>query len=180
MTPATPEVLRALAALFSYPDNEYTSRAERAQALAAENTGEILRTFIDAIQAVNLSRLQELYIQTFDMNPDGALDIGWHLFGEDYARGDFLVKLRHENQLYGIDEAGELPDNLTVVLQLLSKLPALEGEEFARKFITPALEKIRAGIKAIDNPFALLVDSLILAVEAPSLETAVAGEVLHD
>ena len=37
-------------------------------------------------------QIQELYTRTFDINPVCTLEIGWHIFGEDYARGALLVK----------------------------------------------------------------------------------------
>ncbi len=39
---------------------------------------------------------EELYTRTFDLNPVCALEIGWHLFGEDYERGAFLVRMRDQ------------------------------------------------------------------------------------
>jgi len=48
---------------------------------------------------------------TFDINPACALEVGWHLFGEDYMRGQFLVRMREELSKYEI--AGELGISIT-------------------------------------------------------------------
>jgi nitrate reductase delta subunit len=150
-----------MAALFAYPHPGYLEAIGAARDWAPVPAAAALGRLADAIGELPISRLEELYIETFDMNPDAALEIGWHLFGEDYARGEFLVKLREENRRYGIDERGELPDNLTVVLHLLAKLPPADEEAFARQYIAPAVRKMSSGIKRKDNPYLNLLEALL-------------------
>src|SRR6266568_3182701 len=57
---------------------------------------------------------QELYVQTFEFNPACTLELGWHLFGENYERGEFLVRMREQLRRHGIAESNELPDHLTL------------------------------------------------------------------
>ena len=96
---STVPALDLMADLFEYPSPEYRERLSAATEIVAQSNtaaAELLQNFAAAISGRSLAELEELYIQTFDLNPDACPDIGWHLFGEDYARGEFLVKLRQE------------------------------------------------------------------------------------
>ena len=95
---------------------------------------------------------QELYVQTFEFNPACTLEIGWHLFGENYERGEFLVRMRALLRRYGIVETNELPDHLTHLLALIPRLDRGEAAELAGQHILPALAKIRQVLN--DNPYA--------------------------
>ena len=64
--------------------------------------------------------LEELYTRTFDINPVCSLETGWHLFGEDYNRGAFLVRMRGLLRQHGIEEGAELTDHLESALRVLS------------------------------------------------------------
>lgn len=142
--------------LFEYPDRGYRERTELAAAAVPPAAREQLAVFLTGIRGRSLADLEEAFIQAFDMNPDCSLDIGWHLFGEDYARGEFLVKLKTEHRRYGVDERSELPDHLPAVLRRLAAMPEEEAEAFARQFISPAIAKIHSNFKDSENAFARL------------------------
>ena len=104
--------LDVIAELFEYPAAGYREHLESAAASIARTdaaAAEHVQAFADAVRGRSLSEMEELYIQTFDLNPDACLDIGWHLFGEDYARGEFLVKLRQEMRRRAGRTAGQSP-----------------------------------------------------------------------
>lgn len=86
---------------------------------------------------------QELYVQTFEFNPACTLELGWHLFGETYERGEFLVKMRGELRRHGVEETSELPDHLTHILRLIGRMEHGEAALLAGESVLPALEKIR-------------------------------------
>ncbi len=94
--------------------------------------------------------MQELYIQTFEFNPACTLEIGWHLFGENYERGEFLVRMRDELRRHGIVETTELPDHLTHVLQLIGRMEREEACRLAGEIVLPALDKMQM---TEDNPY---------------------------
>jgi nitrate reductase delta subunit len=154
--------------LFAYPDEFY-----RARALAcADATGSAeMRTFADAVEPLSLGQLQEAFIQAFDLNPASTLEIGWHLFGEQYERGEFLVDMRGRLREAGIPETGELPDHVLHVLPLMSRLEPADARAFADKFVRPALAKIEAGLPG-DSVFAALVRGLSKALTAEAAEGA--------
>jgi nitrate reductase delta subunit len=108
--------------------------------------------------------MQELYVQTFEFNPACTLEIGWHLFGENYERGEFLVRMREELRRYGIAESSELPDHLTHLLVLIGRLEHREAAELAGQFLLPALAKIQDGLK--NNTYVSLIAAVRSKLEA--------------
>lgn len=155
--------LDLIAQLFEYPTAGYQERiSEVAAAFKVTNAraANLIAAFGEAVGGRSLSEMEELYIQTFDLNPDGCLDIGWHLFGEDYARGEFLVKLRQEMRRYGVAERDELPDSLLCVLPLAARMAEDEAAIFRTKYLLPAVEKLRKAVPADANPFAALCAAL--------------------
>ncbi len=172
---AFPQGLDLMAGLFEYPTAEYQERVRSVAAtLAPVNVpaAGLMTAFARAIADRSLSEMEELYIQTFDLNPDACLDIGWHLFGEDYARGEFLVKLRQEMRRYGIPERDELPDSLLCVLPLAARLPEQEAADFCARFLLPAVEKIRKAVPMDSNPLATLLAALASLLEREVTDAA--------
>jgi nitrate reductase assembly molybdenum cofactor insertion protein NarJ len=101
---------------------------------------------------------QELYVQTFEFNPACTLEIGWHLFGENYERGEFLVRMREQLRHHGIAETTELPDHLTHVLALIGRMRHEEAADLSGQFVLPALARIKDALK--DNPYALVIRAI--------------------
>jgi len=133
-----------LVRLFQYPGDGYRELAARcAETLNAPE----LHEFARLVAPLRTEELQELFIQTFDLNPDCALDIGWHIFGEQYERGEFLVKLRGEMRRFGLAESAELPDHLTHVLPLVVRMEEGEAAEFIASFLLPALDRMIAALE---------------------------------
>jgi nitrate reductase assembly molybdenum cofactor insertion protein NarJ len=92
------------------------------------------------------------------------MEIGWHLFGENYERGEFLVRMREQLRRYGIEESSELPDHLTHLLVLIGRMEHEEAAELAGQFLLPALSKIRDGLK--DNSYGSLIADVQARLEA--------------
>jgi nitrate reductase delta subunit len=108
--------------------------------------------------------MQELYVQTFEFNPACTLEIGWHLFGENYERGEFLVRMREQLRRHGIAESTELPDHLTHLLPLVGRMERDEAAQLAGEFILPALVKIRSAVH--DNPYEPVIAGIAERLEA--------------
>ncbi len=152
-----------LAAAFGYPHEDYLAVLERCRAgleQAAPQAAAALSRFKDELRACSLEEVQELYVRTFELNPVCALEIGWHLFGENYERGEFLVKLRQELRRFQIPESRELPDHVTHLLPLLGRLPAPEAAAFAREFLVPVLGKIQEALERAASPFRYLAEAV--------------------
>lgn len=100
---------------------------------------------------------QERYVAAFDLDPACSLNIGWHLFGDQYARGEFLAVLREELHRAGIDDAGELPDYLPFVLRLIPRLDKTRAGQL-QEAVAVALDAIRAGVQKHDPQLVTLID----------------------
>lgn len=158
-----------LAEVLSYPREGYWKAVGRCRAAwepVAPAAAQALARFLQGVTSRSLEELQELYVQTFELNPACALEIGWHWFGENYERGEFLVKVRQELRRAGVAESSELPDHLCHILRLLGRLPGPEASAFANRFVVPVLEKIQAALEAASSPFRHLFGAVSAALAA--------------
>ncbi len=154
------EMYNSLAELLSYPE---------ATLCAPPHAGESeveLGLFFDAIRPLSLHDLQELFIQTFDLSPVCSLEMGWHLFGENYDRGLLLVKMRQQLRNHQIAEGTELPDHLTYGLRLLPCMDREEAAYFAEAVVLPALEKMLAAVRDKRNPYEHVLTAVQSAIRA--------------
>jgi len=120
--------------------------------------------FAHGLRYPDESAAQELYVQTFEFNPACTLEIGWHLFGENYERGEFLVRMREQLRRHGIPENSELPDHLTHLLALMERLEHDEAEELAGQVLIPALAKIQKALEG--KPYENLIAAIGAKLEA--------------
>jgi nitrate reductase delta subunit len=152
-----------LAALLRYPGEGYQRAAERCVEALSESDSEaasLLGKFLERTQDCPVEELQALYTATFDLDPACSLEVGWHLFGENYERGEFLVKMRGELRRLGLSESTELPDHLTHVLEALARMEPEEAEEFVTACLFPALDKMCVALQGRSN----LLENIVLAV----------------
>ncbi len=106
----------ALAGLLCYPVKGLTepvAQAVASLAVACPPASERLREFAEFVAVTPQHDLEELFTRTFANVADRALEIGWHLHGETYDRGAFLVVMRGRLRDLGITENSELPDHLS-------------------------------------------------------------------
>jgi nitrate reductase delta subunit len=156
------ELYQALAALLTYPGADYPQRVEASRRAATVECRDSLERFAYSIQDLELWELEELFTRTFDMNPVCSLEMGWHLFGENYERGLLLVRMREELRRYGITESTELPDHVTHVLKLLARMDHETAADFIAACVLPAVEKMLEAIRGKGNPF----ENVLLAIQA--------------
>ncbi|HUP62016.1 MAG TPA: molecular chaperone TorD family protein [Thermoanaerobaculia bacterium] len=134
-----------LAELLRYPDTPL---------VRSSDDGPDICGFFDEIERVDPEGMEELYTRTFDLNPVATLEIGWHLWGEQYERGRFLADLRALQESLAIEEGSELPDHLTVLLPTIARMD--DASAMAAK-IAPALDKIAAPLEEQGNPYRHLI-----------------------
>ena len=149
----------ALAELLEYPSLKVD--IESCSELICNEPANVANGFAEfraSVAGLSLNELQELYTRTFDLNPVCALDIGYHLFGENYKRGVFLANLRETEAPFNLGQEHQLPDYLPVLLRLLTKL---DDEELRSALIVdcmiPALEKMLKTLSEGDNPYRHLI-----------------------
>ena len=160
---STKSLLDAYAVILLYPEQDHDAIVQSCIVRFGEEHAEIRDKVVDymsRIQSLSLSDREELYIKTFDLNKAGTLDLGWHLFGEDYNRGLFLVKLRQHLQFLQIPETSELPDHVSQVLRVLGRMSHDEANQFAYACVIPALEIIGEGIQE-ENPYDRIIQALV-------------------
>lgn len=155
------EILHRFAYLLSYPQERYREVA-RALEKAFETGGEeknSLQPFVEYVTATRLETVEEKFTRTFDLNKTTCLEIGWHLYGEDYKRGEFLVNMRQSLAEYHIVESIELPDHISHCLKLLAALDADDTGIYVANFLLPAIKTILKNFEK-KNPFLPLVETL--------------------
>lgn len=163
------ETYDLLASVLSYPDAEFDGKLERCVEMMGSMDSELARRFskwADCIGGLSLEDRQEVYARTFDMSPKCTLEIGWHLFGEQYDRGTFLVWMRGQLRQFGLQESTDLPDHARHALAVLGRLEPEAADSFGTACVLPALEIVRDGLKQLESPYELLVDTLCRYLES--------------
>ena len=89
-----------------------------------------------------------------------TLEIGWHLYGENYDRGLFLVWMRQQLKEAGSEESQGLPDHISHVLPILGRMKREQADEFSGICVLPAMNVVLDAFKDTDNPYRNLVDAL--------------------
>ena len=170
--------LNRLAAVLTYPGEDYADVVAACLASAPECAREHVAAFRKQVQGLDTEEAQELFTRTLDLNPVCSLELGWHLFGENYDRGLLMARLRRELAATGIEENGELPDHLTHALPLLAELPPARAEEFAGAIVVPALEKMLAAFSGKQNAYESLLTALLEHLEErfPGIRAAAAAQ----
>jgi len=169
------DFLDRLAELLCYPDENTLPTAGSLTGMMAvvSPTGQRhLEAFVDSVRGMDLSDLEELYTRTFDLNPVTCLDVGWHIYGERYERGSFLVRMREYLQRFAIGESHELPDHLTHVLMAVARMEKGEAEQFVTTYVLPAMEKMLKSLEDKDNPYKELMQAVYEAVQICSVMTS--------
>lgn len=149
-----------LATALCYPGPE-TRKGIRELAIEIEKMDEKYRDlifpFISYFETETQENLEEAYTNTFDVQAVCPLEIGYTLFGEDYKRGEFLVRISDLHREHNTDLiSSELGDYLPNILRLLSKMPdEAFKKEFIEKLLLPSLVKMLKNFddKKDANPF---------------------------
>ena len=156
MTAVCADALVLASRLLQYPGRTYIDDvrafAERFSEVAPDSRP-ALQAFVDRTSGRSVEDLQEMFTQTFDMTPACALEVGWHLFGEDYARGAFLARMRAALRAHEVDEGTELPDHLASLLSLVTRLEADEADMLVTQALLPAIDKMLDSLEKIGSPF---------------------------
>jgi len=174
---AAPAIYGALAALLTYPETDYAHRIAKCLECASPDCRAQLNLFADGVRGLQTDELQELFTRTFDLNPVCSLELGWHLFGENYERGVLLVRMREELRRHQLSESQELPDHFTHVLRLVGEMEHEYAADFVAACVLPALEKMLQAIHGRENPFEhlMLAGRSLLHRNFPEIPLAVPG-----
>jgi nitrate reductase molybdenum cofactor assembly chaperone NarJ/NarW len=127
-------VLRALAALLTYPGRDVLAALPEIRAAAAgsplltRDDEARLARLIDDLGQTDPLLLEERYVQLFDRGRTTSLHLFEHVHGESRDRGPAMVDLVQIYEKAGLRLVGnELPDYLPAVLEYLSCRPLAEA-----------------------------------------------------
>jgi nitrate reductase delta subunit len=154
------DTLDALAALVAYPDEGWLERVEALRRRLPDAAAARLARLAEALAALSPGEIEELYTRTFDLAEDATLDLGWHLFGEAYGRGAFLVRLRELMRRAGVAPGTELPDHLGHVLRVLGRIDEAEARALTAESVAPALARIAGTLADRRSPLLELIEAV--------------------
>jgi len=173
---------RLLAAIFEYPDEGYSDRIGDVRDYLVgrySDAATVLDRFIELLPDDDLTRMQELFTRSFDVQAVTTLDVGYVLFGDDYKRGILLANLNREHRVAGVDTGTELADYIPNLLRLMA---VIEDEEvlhdLAYAILGPALlemirefsaERIQKRDKSYKKHYKTLIETPAVASEAVTL-----------
>ena len=150
-------VLEIFAGLLEYPRGGGAEfAAEGASVLAGVHPE--AASLLDGVRAflaeTPLSRVEEVFTATFDLQAACDPYAGVHLFGEGYKRRVFLAGLSARYSSRGFSAGQELPDHVTVLLRFLAG-PADEEEAriLVEDGLAPALAKMVESFADSGNPY---------------------------
>ncbi len=170
-------VYEQLATILTYPRAGYGEHCRNcASALVETNplAAKEMEHFLEKVKSLSLHGFQELFTRTFDLNPSCVLELGWHLFGETYERGSFMVKMRKMLAVLGIEESGELADHFSHALLALHRLTPTHSADFWRVNVQPALKKMMDAMEGKENPYKHVIAAIHAFLQARH------GEVTHE
>ncbi len=119
-----------------------------------------LRAFSEFLQGHTQKELQEKYTQTFEINPSVALEVGYHLFGLAYQRGQFLARAKQAADELGIETGTELADHLPTMLNLAAALDEETGLSLIQEAIFPAVRHMSGGFDKTGAGFGRVIIAL--------------------
>ena len=139
------QVFAVLSKLIDYPDNELIENLDsvieyiKDSSEIATDEKEILMEFVSWMRSHTSIKLQETYVETFDMVPEHDLHLTHHIFGDDRHRGPALIDLSEHLKNEGLEvKEGEIPDFLPLLLEYASTLDDIKSRAFlgdAKKII---------------------------------------------
>lgn len=152
-----------MARLLGYPGPSCPEGIAQMCMRATSEVSSLLQGFSRAVEQMGISRLQEIYIETFDFRAETSPCIGHHLFGEEIRRNLFMAQLRGRYRDCGFAESIEMPDHLSQVLAFLAVTEVSEERiELIHVCLVPALLKLIRALQP-DNPYLLLLQAILLA-----------------
>jgi nitrate reductase molybdenum cofactor assembly chaperone NarJ/NarW len=167
---STSDLFRLFADLLEYPTAALFSQAGvclRYLKSVQPEAATTLEEFLQGLQEKGLARMEELYSNTFDLQPVCSPYAGYQLFGESYKRGAFMAKLVDGYRSLGFSAGKELPDHAAVILRFMALGQEAREGDFGRPLLLegllPAVEKMAGALAGQDgNPYRAVITALRL------------------
>lgn len=164
--------LDILAEALRYPSpRSLATLRRRVEDLALDSVRAELQAFLDEIARMPLEAWEELYVRSFDLDPDAAPYLGWQVWRDEQRRAELLVEMARRLSDRGVDLDGELPDHLVPVLRYLAADPDPSEREtpLLDQALAPALAAILRSLRsaATDNPYVHVLEGVAKALGLP-------------
>lgn len=168
--PADPEdvvhqALNAVVELLEFPGIGYGEAVREARVKIALVDGPTAERFDSLMRWATSSSdavIEDLFSRTFDLSPLCFPYCGYHLHGEDYARGQLMAGLKIEMESVGINVGTELPDYAPLLIRLFVRLDDAEKRRsLAADLLLPAFKVMHAKLAKAANVYAAVFDVLI-------------------
>lgn len=112
------------------------------------------KPFLEEAKNISLTKLEEVYTCTFDLQPVCFPYVSYQIFGESYERTSIMLYLKELYKNYNFNENQELPDHLRVIFKFLSIIEEEKIEkELIEDLLVPSLNKMIQGFKNKSNPY---------------------------
>ncbi len=170
--PETATTYKLCSLLLQYPDAELLSARPALMGAAADlprsPPAAALLRFCEWWAAADALRVQQHYVQTFDLDKRCGLYLTFYGEGDRRERGMALLRLKRLYRAGGLPlDGGELPDFLPVMLEFAAAAPGGQGEIVLREH-RAALELVRTSLRDRDTPYAHVLDAVCLTLGEPS------------
>lgn len=167
-------IYNLIADILEYPDDALAGKAFKCAELLSGDypaAAKKLNKFVDSTKGESLGHLEEVYTATFDINPMCSLDVGYQLFGENFKRSKFMVKLKQSYKEHDFDSGNGLPDYLPTMLRFLSGIDDEQIEtSLLKDCIVPALSKMEGNFDKKKNYFRLTISAVQVLFESQLAE----------
>ena len=141
-------ILKNFQYLMWYPDKDFFHHLDSLERKISNLNDEELDNEMSKIKIsfneFSLTKLEELYSQSFDWNVTHSLYIGYYLFGETYFRSNFLSNLLDIFKRFNYRSTiSDLPDHLAILLDFTAScLKENEQREFIDSILITGLDKL--------------------------------------
>jgi len=120
-----------------------------------------LESFIGFLETNDISRIEEVFTGTFDLQSLCHPYVGYQLCGESQQRTIFMIKLRELYQQYDFISGNELPDHLTEVMRFVGSIDDQDcRQEIIQEGLLPALAKMTQGVESDGHPYVAVLNAL--------------------
>lgn len=160
-------VFAAFADLFAYPRGDVAGAARACAALLEPGSppAAALKTFASWAAQLTTGEVEEVYSETFDLDPVCPPYVGHWLCPDPARRNLFLSALAAVYSGEGFQPLEELGDHVAEILRFLAVAREPDVRlELLRDGLLPALGQMKASFADVHNPYRPLVDALLAYV----------------
>jgi nitrate reductase molybdenum cofactor assembly chaperone NarJ/NarW len=176
------QLYRCFSQLLDYPTPalaEQIRQCIEALQIHYAHAAEPMAKFLTFVESTPDGRLEEVYTETFDINPACHIFAGHILFGESFKRGSFMARLEEEYQTHHFDKGAELSDHIPVMLNFLSTLDlnSTNADDLIRDCLVPVFQKMNANFKDDSaNPYLPVLRGVLVVLEGAIPEESLKQE----